>query len=1345
MEFSGHGHDLIFEFVLLFVCTVTPERGSFFSLTGGNADAATQAKVAAAQAQATVSTSGKNIEGAPETLSASDSDLSCVSSSTAGSSHLSTSATVTKPEHDDELGITDGGGRPDEEVALSGATSDLSATATIGDVNRDRLPRNEASAFDDCRTLPPLNFQRSSQSSFSAALDLIVDYDETPSEPTTHPAKPAGRVIDSDWYHSRGVSDAGCSVVDHRDAEHTLESLESGKHIEHELASAGDRTSVIRPATEDVNYASTSSSVPTSDEIGGPVSVRKQDKTSDVPTTMPNYETPADGNRPDGRQADSDHFDFDDGEIDRHGETRRRSNQIQLHSVPLDTSSSALTSTTLLPGLPATATGSVRAITSPPTPTLNHTPTASAPTTSLLAPPLVPHHHLLPPTLSIAIPLRSDSGRLTPGSADASPPASPLGSVEDYGIVLPRSISPNYYAPLQQANARPDSLTLDPELPARSRSNTVSEGAPSEQRALELTATEAQGTTQTQTQTIPASTTTAEEEDDSMLPPLSTLPEEDPVFTFSPTRTYSTDISRKSSWSSSLSRSRSGQSGHSGRSNSSSNSGYGSMTAQYAYPPSLPSLHSQSDLDVRRGRQGSDSSVSTLDELSSSAGSYVAQAYVTPPGESVAAQKYDDAELATAEGSFAPRSSHATAFYDEYDRDSGIRIPNGVDENGWRPFNSATAGFEPGSSGSTLRASINSIMRRRGNMNGSSEEEWMDSEVMSGRSGGPVAVSAPVNVRTRTHAGGYSGSRGGSYAWKESNVAGDGYGYKGDFHSRSRRGDSSGSEFGGRRDPGDGRRNNGNGRDDGRGGDDRRGRKPSVSVPSTSDSDSSESEDDYGQDRPPVPQLAPAVEAFNQRRNGRKGVFKRPADLQPEAPSTQDSTEDDDVPLAQRIPTALQAQKSIRRQVRDEREQRRRDRARSRPRGEEQSSAGPSTASTSALMDFPVRGRTSSLRHPQSAAPAFNGSALSSSQEAALMAQRTTEAPPVRRARAKTIGDSSAFKPDDLMKRLLRVQAQTDAEVPRVPPTPSPVPRTSTEVSASDRSFQSPLDYASAPASAAVQRTPQYPQAPPLGLRQNSGSDAKDSGRTLRPMRSFHHPSTPGGVSPIPAVPIVRRPTSAKGRQSQEGHTEEHTRNKLIKSARSSLEGNRPMFKSNRASVDDSAQPPVPPLPASARLPSSAYPTPTSPVRTNFPPMVSNPNAVQMRIFIGDLQRFNMVEVGPETNAKDVLEMLQQQGDLREESRRSTGWMLFEVCQDYGMERPVRDFELITDISGSWNKEKTANVFMAKRSSLSFTLAVSFMSIFSLPTRSYLRTEHSVEHTQTHRICRLREQEREME
>jgi hypothetical protein len=52
-----------------------------------------------------------------------------------------------------------------------------------------------------------------------------------------------------------------------------------------------------------------------------------------------------------------------------------------------------------------------------------------------------------------------------------------------------------------------------------------------------------------------------------------------------------------------------------------------------------------------------------------------------------------------------------------------------------------------------------------------------------------------------------------------------------------------------------------------------------------------------------------------------------------------------------------------------------------------------------------------------------------------------------------------------------------------------------------------------------------------------------------------------------------------------------------------------------------------------------------------------------MRIFIGDLQRFKMVEVSPDTTAKDILIMIEKQGEIRRES----GWMVFEICQDFGL------------------------------------------------------------------------------
>lgn len=109
------------------------------------------------------------------------------------------------------------------------------------------------------------------------------------------------------------------------------------------------------------------------------------------------------------------------------------------------------------------------------------------------------------------------------------------------------------------------------------------------------------------------------------------------------------------------------------------------------------------------------------------------------------------------------------------------------------------------------------------------------------------------------------------------------------------------------------------------------------------------------------------------------------------------------------------------------------------------------------------------------------------------------------------------------------------------------------------------------------------------------------------------------------------------------------------------------------------------------------------------------------------MQRFNVVEAALDTNAKEVMALVAQRG----EERPSSSWMLYEVCSDFGMgesifhcdnafpgfsfdgnlERPMRLFELVTDVSGSWNKEKTSNCFMIKRSQFASSLAVSCFSI----------------------------------
>ena len=171
--------------------------------------------------------------------------------------------------------------------------------------------------------------------------------------------------------------------------------------------------------------------------------------------------------------------------------------------------------------------------------------------------------------------------------------------------------------------------------------------------------------------------------------------------------------------------------------------------------------------------------------------------------------------------------------------------------------------------------------------------------------------------------------------------------------------------------------------------------------------------------------------------------------------------------------------------------------------------------------------------------------------------------------------------------------------------------------------------------------------------------------RTLRPMRSFHGlpndpaPTAPSAVPPVPA-PSVRRRSPSRARPTLDVDAAQSglMRNRSVKSARTSSD--KTSRKSDEEAFMYSAHHPpslghtVPPLPGASRGHSPPAP-------------ISRHNAVQTRIYIGDMQHFNVVGAGLDTSAKDVLDMLRSQGDLRGEERRSSSWMLYEVCHDYGM------------------------------------------------------------------------------
>ena len=206
----------------------------------------------------------------------------------------------------------------------------------------------------------------------------------------------------------------------------------------------------------------------------------------------------------------------------------------------------------------------------------------------------------------------------------------------------------------------------------------------------------------------------------------------------------------------------------------------------------------------------------------------------------------------------------------------------------------------------------------------------------------------------------------------------------------------------------------GGGRDDEDSDDDRR-RRPSrlpvnsraIATDSEEDTDSDDSgTDDYGDE-------SPSLAAFPRERRSTTRTLQPPASapLPRAATSVHAEQVEDDVPLARQIPGALKAQRTIRRQVKDELDQKRAERR----------------AKQAALQQHPAaepRAPTSALE------PAFP------------LLQQNSPSKLVGRPRTKTLPSNmnSPFTPGDLTKKLLGLQVGPGAAVPGVSPTSPALP-----------------------------------------------------------------------------------------------------------------------------------------------------------------------------------------------------------------------------------------------------------------------------------------------------------------
>ena len=349
---------------------------------------------------------------------------------------------------------------------------------------------------------------------------------------------------------------------------------------------------------------------------------------------------------------------------------------------------------------------------------------------------------------------------------------------------------------------------------------------------------------------------------------------------------------------------------------------------------------------------------------------------------------------------------------------------------------------------------------------------------------------------------------------------------------------------------------------------------------------------------------------------------------------------DDDVPLAQRMPTALKAQKSIRQQLRDERQQRKLERAKS------GHCVLPPPLPPLPLAQSSI---TSAPRRPTHEPHKSSTSGATSSGTGSLQ-------------RESSLTGHSPLPPEDLSRRLLHLQASAPS-------------------SSADRDLAPSLSVRariarSATTSPTRGHRPDNATYVPFSTARATEAPLED--RPLKAARSFHKPDRRHAESSRPSVElapghglgrsktVATRPTpediygrssmDAYGRSARDGRSNPPTGHEhSAKSGRISEDNRRPSCSTSRPSVDRENN--------TSNLRGVQRPSLPAPVSMPLHQPSTKVPVVQQRVFIGDMQRFNTVELTPATNAGDVINLMAGQGILD----RSGSWMLFELAQDYGM------------------------------------------------------------------------------
>ncbi|KDQ09915.1 hypothetical protein BOTBODRAFT_36729 [Botryobasidium botryosum FD-172 SS1] len=396
-----------------------------------------------------------------------------------------------------------------------------------------------------------------------------------------------------------------------------------------------------------------------------------------------------------------------------------------------------------------------------------------------------------------------------------------------------------------------------------------------------------------------------------------------------------------------------------------------------------------------------------------------------------------------------------------------------------------------------------------------------------------------------------------------------------------------------------------------------------------------------------------------------------------------ESDDSDNMPLAQRIPTALTAQKTIRKTEKDASDARRRERIarhyarleREEREEKEKKEKDVSTLDVPPAVPREGRKRPAILQLDVPAAAAMSGQTSA----------KVMTPPPL----------SEGVAPDDLARRLLTVQQATSSaddiargKSPAV--TPGGLKSTGTlsrrPTAPSDRRAKTPDPNQAPP-------LPYTPLPPPAPWTTTTTAPSLQR----RPSQPFAQaPSSSNAVSRSRTVMHTRRRSQSIGAPMQSTAAQASALNTV--GSRPAVARSRSVrdIKAAAASTED-----VPPVPGISRSRSVRDMKATAASSDAVPPVPAVAQSMgTQRVYINDMQQYRVVELRTGMRARDVLDIVEREGVLSNDAGHANGWALWELSNDFGMERPIREYELISDILETWNKEVQINAFMVKRTPL---------------------------------------------